>query len=79
MLQVTFYHPDFTVGAGISPAQLSLVDFTTGVELHQPLKINIQLADDFGNDTGTNLDYGFLFVVKGFDKTSSFLSRGIKD
>jgi len=35
-----FFHPDFTVGAGISPARHRLVfaDFTAGVELHHASK-----------------------------------------
>ena len=36
-----FSLPDFTVGTGISPVRLSLVDFTTGMEFHQSPKIYI--------------------------------------
>ena len=39
-----FFHPDFTVGLGISPNHaLRLVGYTTGRELHPALKIVIQL------------------------------------
>ena len=33
-----FFHPDCTVGTGITPVQLSLADFTAGRELHPALK-----------------------------------------
>ena len=33
-----FFHPDCTVGTGISPVQLALADFTAGRELHPALK-----------------------------------------
>ena len=36
-----FFHPDYTVGFGITPNQLSLVDFTTGGESHPAPKIVI--------------------------------------
>ena len=29
-----FFHPDYTVGTGISPVQLALADFTAGRESH---------------------------------------------
>ena len=36
-----FFHPDFTVGLGISPNHaLRLVGYTTGRELHPALKIS---------------------------------------
>ena len=39
-----FFHPDYTVGLGISPNHtLRLVGFTTGGESHPALKILIQL------------------------------------
>ena len=39
-----FFHPDCTVGLGISPNHaLRLVGYTTGGELHPALKILIQL------------------------------------
>ena len=39
-----FFHPDCTVGLGISPnPALRLVGYTTGGELHPALKILIQL------------------------------------
>ena len=39
-----FFHPDYTVGLGVSPNHaLRLVGFTTGGELHPALKILIQL------------------------------------
>jgi hypothetical protein len=37
----SFSHPDFTVGLGISPSQLSLADYTAGRELHPALKVSI--------------------------------------
>lgn len=40
-----FFHPDYTVGLGISPNHaLRLVGFTTGGESHPALKILIQLS-----------------------------------
>ena len=40
-----FFHPDCTVGLGISPnPALRLVGYTTGGELHPALKILIQLS-----------------------------------
>ena len=33
-----FFHPDYTVGTGITPVQLALADFTAGRELHPALK-----------------------------------------
>ncbi len=36
-----FSHPDFTVGTGISPVQLTLADFTAGQEFHLALKNNL--------------------------------------
>ena len=40
-----FFHPDFTVGLGISPNHaLRLVGYTTGGELHPALKILIQFT-----------------------------------
>ncbi len=40
-----FFHPDCTVGLGISPNRaLRLVGYTTGGELHPALKILIQLS-----------------------------------
>ncbi len=39
-----FFHPDYTVGFGISPNHaFRLVGYTTGRELHPALKIVIQL------------------------------------
>ena len=39
-----FFHPDYTVGFGVSPNHaLRLVGFTTGGESHPALKIFIQL------------------------------------
>ena len=37
-----FFHPDYTVGFGISPNQLltQLMDFTTDSELHSTLKLD---------------------------------------
>ena len=41
---VIFFHPDYTVGFGITPNHaLRLVGCTTGGELHPALKIFIQL------------------------------------
>ena len=35
-----FFHPDFTVGTGITPVRrMALADFTAGGELHPALKI----------------------------------------
>lgn len=40
-----FFHPDFTVGTGISPVHaLRLAGFTAGRDLHPALKIVIQLT-----------------------------------
>jgi len=40
MQPVLFFHPDFTVGFGVSPNQpLRFADFTAGRELHPALKI----------------------------------------
>ena len=42
-----FFHPDYTVGTGITPDHaLRLADSTAGRELHPALKINVlyQLA-----------------------------------
>ena len=36
-----FFHPDYTVGTGITPVQLALADFTAGRELRPALKIHI--------------------------------------
>ena len=36
-----FFHPDCTVGTGITPVQLALADFTAGRELRPALKIHI--------------------------------------
>ena len=33
-----FFHPDYTVGTGVSPVQLARADFTAGRELHPALK-----------------------------------------
>lgn len=42
---IIFFHPDYTVGFGISPNHaLRLVGFTTGRELHPALKMDIQLV-----------------------------------
>ena len=38
---VIFFHPDYTVGTGITPVQLALADFTAGRELRPALKIHI--------------------------------------
>ena len=38
MQKVIFFHPDFTVGTGIEPVQLSLAGYTAGGELHPALK-----------------------------------------
>lgn len=35
---MSFFHPDYTVGVGISPTQLMLADFTAGRESHPALK-----------------------------------------
>ena len=41
-----FFHPDYTVGFGISPNHaLRLAGFTAGRDLHPALKIFIQLTD----------------------------------
>lgn len=37
---MSFFHPDYTVGVGISPTQLMLADFTAGRESHPALKMN---------------------------------------
>ena len=42
-LKIIFFHPDYTVGIGIAPIQLSLADFTAGGELHPALKSFINL------------------------------------
>lgn len=43
-LTFIFFHPDYTVGFGISPNHaFRLVGYTTGRELHPALKIVIQL------------------------------------
>jgi len=34
-----FFHPDFTVGLGVSPNQLARADFTASRDLHSALKI----------------------------------------
>jgi len=40
-----FFHPDFTVGLGISPNHaLRLVGYTTGRELHPALKNNYLIS-----------------------------------
>jgi len=40
-----FFHPDFTVGFGVTPNHaLRLVGYTTGRELHPALKIIVQLV-----------------------------------
>ena len=39
--QKIFFHPDCTVGTGITPVQLALADFTAGRELRPALKIHI--------------------------------------
>jgi hypothetical protein len=45
--QFSFFSlPDFTVGSGISPDRLSLVDFTTGMEFHHSPKICILFCLD---------------------------------
>jgi hypothetical protein len=36
-----FFHPDYTVGCGITPHQLALADYTAGGELHPAPKIFI--------------------------------------
>ena len=42
---IIFFHPDFTVGLGISPNHaLRLVGFTTGRESHPALKTSIQFG-----------------------------------
>ena len=33
-----FFHPDYTVGTGITPVQLARADFTAGRESHPALK-----------------------------------------
>ena len=48
-----FFHPDYTVGFGISPNHaFRLVGCTTGRELHPALKIVIQLALIIVTDIG---------------------------
>ena len=45
-----FFHPDFTVGLGISPNHaLRLVGYTTGRELHPALKILFNLQDKYNH------------------------------
>ena len=34
-----FFHPDYTVGTGITPVQLTLADYTAGRESHPALKM----------------------------------------
>lgn len=38
-LKIIFFHPDYTVGIGIAPIQLSLADFTAGWDFNPSLKI----------------------------------------
>ena len=46
-----FFHPDYTVGLGISPNHaLRLVGFTTGGESHPALKILIQLRQVYAGE-----------------------------
>ena len=41
LCKMIFFHPDYTVGFGITPNHaLRLVGFTTGRELHPALKIS---------------------------------------
>jgi hypothetical protein len=47
-----FFHPDCTVGLGISPnPALRLVGYTTGGELHPALKILIQLKKVYAHES----------------------------
>ena len=53
-----FFHPDYTVGLGISPNHaLRLVGFTTGGESHPALKILIQLRKVYAGDTGLSIPF----------------------
>ena len=42
---MSFFHPDFTVGVGISPTQLALADYTAGRESHSALKTFFSLRN----------------------------------
>jgi len=45
---ILFFHPDYTVGFGITPNHaLRLVGFTTGRESHPALKILFNSVDDY--------------------------------
>ena len=45
-----FFHPDYTVGFGVSPNHaLRLVGYTTGRELHPALKILFNLQDKYNH------------------------------
>ena len=53
-----FFHPDYTVGLGISPNHaLRLVGFTTGGESHPALKILIQLRQVYVGDAKLSIPF----------------------
>ncbi len=53
-----FFHPDCTVGLGISPNHaLRLVGFTTGGESHPALKILIQLRQVYAGDSRLSIPF----------------------
>ena len=56
-----FFHPDYTVGLGISPnPALRLVGFTTGGELHPALKILIQLTPVYAAAAALSIPFSYI-------------------
>ena len=51
-----FFHPDYTVGPGVSPGQplAWVADFTASGELHPALKTSIQLSVSIIHNFGEN-------------------------
>jgi hypothetical protein len=45
-ISIVFYHPDFTVGSGITPLRLALADFTAGRDFH-PAPKTIYIRFDY--------------------------------
>ena len=44
MRSLVLFHPDYTVGTGITPVQLTLADYTAGRGSHPALKTSMQFS-----------------------------------
>ena len=72
-----FFHPDYTVGLGISPNHaLRLVGFTTGGESHPALKILIQLRQVYVEGAGLSIPFFYreYFAERAHADRTAFMS-----